>query len=180
MNNNDIWVFGYGSLVWQPGFVFTDKKIASLRDYQRSFCMWSIHHRGTPENMGLVLALDYQKGARCDGVAFRVSAQDAAQTLAYLRERELVSSAYIEVIREVELQSGECVQAYFYVVDPDHEQYTGVLKLEHQAQVIAHATGNRGPNSEYLINVAQNLKALDLEDPELEWLSNRVQEIRAS
>jgi len=87
------WVFGYGSLMWNPGFAFAERVPATLLGYARSFCMWSIHHRGTPEEPGLVLALDLEDRASCRGLAFHVSRDHAAATLAYLRERELVSSA---------------------------------------------------------------------------------------
>lgn len=170
------WVFGYGSLVWQPGFEFSRREIARLGGFSRSFCMWSIHHRGTVEHPGLVLALDADVGGHCDGVAFYVDGADAEETLAYLRERELISSAYIEETHMVELQGSGPVMAYVYVVDRDHEQYCQ-LSLEEQAQVISTAVGGRGPNPEYLYNVADHLRELGLGDPDLDWLSGRVREI---
>lgn len=86
-----MWVFGYGSLIWHPGFPVAERRIARLTGWHRSFCMRSIHHRGTEEAPGLVLALDRAEGAVCDGVAFRVSPGAEEHTLAELRERELVS-----------------------------------------------------------------------------------------
>ncbi|MEM6825352.1 MAG: gamma-glutamylcyclotransferase, partial [Pseudomonadota bacterium] len=90
-----MWVFGYASLIWNPGFDYEEKAIARLKDYARSFCMRSIHHRGTPQDPGLVLALDAHPGAACEGVAFRVARSHEASVLTYLRERELISSAYL-------------------------------------------------------------------------------------
>ena len=170
----DFWVFGYGSLIWNPGFAFDDKRLATLAGYARSFCMWSIHHRGTPEAPGLVLALDAAADAECRGVAYHVSGAEAEATLAYLRERELVSSAYLE--REVRLSfDGGCdTQALAYVVDADHVQYCGGMPLEEQAQIIARAHGGRGPNEDYLYNTAQHLGELGLHDAELSWLAARV------
>lgn len=167
-NEQGFWVFGYGSLVWQPGFAFQERVIARLEGFHRSFCMWSIHHRGTEAHPGLVLALDAAAGADCDGVAFFVGPETASATLAYLRERELVSSAYLEEQHPVTLRDGRVVPAYTYVVDRDHVQYCGGLPLERQAQVIASAVGGRGPNSEYLWNTASHLAELGLGDDDLD------------
>lgn len=165
----DIWVFGYGSLVWQPEFDFVEKHIARLDGYTRSFCMRSIHHRGTVEKNGLVLALDEDANGGCDGVAFRVSAENSDETLAALRARELISSAYLERILNVSLRTEQVVPAYCYVIDPEHEQYCH-LPLEEQAQIIATAIGGRGPNTEYLYNTAAHLSELGISDPDLDWL----------
>lgn len=172
-----LWVFGYGSLVWNPGFPFVRNDLATLPGYQRSFCMRSIHHRGTVVDPGLVLALDPKSGAACSGVAFGVNNEHAEATLDGLRERELISSAYLEKILTLQLQSGQNVQAVTYVVDTDHVQYCGGLELEEQAFIIAHAHGGRGPNSEYLLNTASHLRDLGLEDPELDWLVARVTQL---
>jgi cation transport protein ChaC len=168
------WVFGYGSLIWNPGFDFTERRPATLSGYARSFCMWSIHHRGTPEAPGLVLALDEDESAQCHGLAFRVAPEVAAGTLEYLRERELVSSAYLEREVVLRLEDGRDQRALAYVVDPDHVQYTGPLSLERQAEVIASATGGRGPNCDYLFSTARHLAQIGMEDPELTELSDMV------
>ncbi len=173
----DLWVFGYGSLMWAPGFDHDRTEIAVLYGYARSFCMWSIHHRGTPEAPGLVLALDREAGASCEGLAIRVRAGAEEATLAYLRERELISSAYLEARLPVRLRSGETVQAVTFVVDADHVQYCGGLERERQAQVIAGAHGGRGPNSEYLYNTVAHLGELGLHDPDLVWLEARTRQI---
>ncbi|MFU1477552.1 gamma-glutamylcyclotransferase [Roseovarius sp. C7] len=172
-----MWVFGYGSLVWNPGFEPVEKVIASLPGYARSFCMRSIHHRGTEEVPGLVLALDAQEGARCTGVALRVAEDQEAAVLDYLRERELISSAYIEEVLPLDLVDGRRVEAVTYVVDPHHVQYCGGEPLEEQAQIIARAVGGRGPNTEYLFNTVAHLVELGIGDDDLEWLVGRVREI---
>ena len=174
-----MWVFGYGSLLWNPGFEIAVRAVATLPNYARSFCMSSIHHRGTVDDPGLVLALDERNGAECAGVAFAVAAGKEDETLQYLRERELVSSAYLEKILTLNLADGRKVEAVTYVIDESHEQYCSDLPLEEQAQIIANAVGGRGPNWEYLYNTASHLRDIDLRDPDLEWLTARVRELVA-
>lgn len=174
-----MWVFGYGSLLWNPGFEIAKRAVATLPNYARSFCMRSIHHRGTVDDPGLVLALDERKGAQCAGVAFAVAAGKEDETLKYLRERELVSSAYLEKILTLNLADGRRVEAVTYVIDESHEQYCSDLPLEEQAQIIANAVGGRGPNWEYLYNTANHLRDIGLRDPDLEWLTARVRELVA-
>ncbi len=169
-----MWVFGYGSLLWNPGFTVAESVVGTLPGYARSFCMRSIHHRGTEDHPGLVLALDESTGAACEGLALRVASGHEAQTLAYLRERELISSAYVEMALTVHLADGRDVAALVYVIDESHEQYCGGLPLEEQAQIIARAVGGRGPNTEYLFNTATHLAQVGLHDPALEWLHDRV------
>lgn len=174
-----MWVFGYGSLVWNPGFNVAERVIATLPDYHRSFCMRSIHHRGSEEAPGLVLALDAMEGARCHGVALSVAEGEEDQTLSYLRERELVSAAYLERRLDLQLADGRVVEAVTYVIDPDHVQYCGGLDLEEQARIIAAAVGGRGPNTEYLYNTAAHLHELGIRDAELDWLAARVRHLCA-
>ncbi|MFZ5963442.1 gamma-glutamylcyclotransferase [Thalassococcus sp. BH17M4-6] len=169
-----LWVFGYGSLLWNPGFEVVEQRHGRLPGYARSFCMRSIHHRGTEEAPGLVLALDAQEGAACDGVALRARDDQADAVLAYLRERELISSAYLEQVLPVHLADGTVIEAVTYVIDADHVQYCRGLSLEDQAQIIARAVGGRGPNTEYLYNTAAHLDELGIPDADLQWLVNRV------
>jgi cation transport protein ChaC len=169
-----LWVFGYGSLIWQPGFDFDEKLVAVLHGYRRAFCMTSVVYRGTPEAPGLVLALDEEPGAHCVGVAYHVPAAQALETHAYLQERELVSYAYDELRVPIELADGRHVEALAYVSNRAHEQYRGGLTLEAQAEVIAHARGPRGPNAEYLLNTVASLEALGLHDPDLVQLAELV------
>ena len=172
-----LWVFGYGSLIWNPGFPVAERKVATLHGYARSFCMSSIHHRGTVEHPGLVLALDPRPGASSRGLGFRVPDEDAEATVRYLRERELISSAYVERQLPVVLEGGEEVTALVYVVDTAHEQYVADLTLEDQARIIATAVGGRGPNTEYLWNTAEHLRELGLADADLDWLAGRVRDL---
>lgn len=171
-----MWVFGYGSLIWDPGFPVAERRIARLTGWHRSFCMWSIHHRGTPDSPGLVLALDRVEGGACTGVAFRVAPGAEAETLAALRERELVSSAYLETVQTVDTSKG-AVAALAYVVDPDHVQYCGGLALDEQARIIAGASGGRGPNRDYLWSTVAHLAELGIADSELDWLAAEVRRL---
>ncbi|APE42656.1 gamma-glutamylcyclotransferase [Sulfitobacter alexandrii] len=173
----EMWVFGYGSLLWNPGFEVAESVVGTLPGYARSFCMRSIHHRGSVELPGLVLALDEQPDHACTGIALRVAPGHEAATLAYLRERELISSAYIEKNLDVDLADGRRVRAVVYVIDETHEQYCGGLPLEEQARIIATAVGGRGPNTEYLYNTARHLSEIGLQDPELDWLHERVRHL---
>ena len=173
-----LWVFGYGSLVWNPGFAWSSRRIARLDGFHRSFCMRSIHHRGTVNEPGLVLALDAAEGATCHGVAFEIAPQIAEETLEYLRARELISAAYLETRQVLTLEDGAAITAVAYVIDRDHEQYCGGLELEEQARIIAHAQGGRGPNCEYLHQTAAHLAELGLPDAELAWLSDRVKTLK--
>lgn len=172
-----MWVFGYGSLVWNPGFTAQERVIATLPGYHRSFCMRSIHHRGTEEMPGLVLALDEAEGAQCAGLALSVADEEQGEVLEYLRERELISAAYLEKMLEIDLADGRRVEAVTYVIDADHVQYCGGIALEEQAQIIARAVGGRGPNTEYLFNTTAHLRELGIEDGELDWLVSRVRQI---
>ena len=171
-----LWVFGYGSLIWDPGFPVAERRIARLEGWHRSFCMRSIHHRGTPDAPGLVLALDRADGATCTGVAFRVAAGAEADALASLRERELVSAAYLETLLPVLTDAGP-LQALTYVIDPDHVQYCGGLALAEQARIIAGASGGRGSNRDYLAATTAHLAALGIADPDLDWLDHEVRHL---
>lgn len=173
------WIFGYGSLVWDPGFAWSSRLPARLDGFHRSFCMRSIHHRGTEARPGLVLALDAAPGARCWGIAYEIAPEVAAETLEYLRARELVSAAYLETKQTVALADGRRVAAVAYVIDRAHEQYCGGLDLETQARIILGAVGGRGPNADYLHQTARHLADLGLPDPDLIWLSDRVKVLAA-
>lgn len=176
----DLWVFGYGSLLWNPGFEPVEAVPARLQGYHRSFCMWSIHHRGSEEDPGLVLALDADDTAVCDGVGFRVADSERDVVLADLRERELISSAYYEVVVELQMEGRRNINALAYVINRDHVQYCGDLTLQRQADVIARAAGGRGPNTEYLYNTVEHLESMGIVDEELRWLVREVKRQEAT
>ncbi len=176
--NDDLWIFGYGSLIWDPGFAPVERVLARVSGWRRSFCLASWVHRGRREAPGLVLALDGAPGATCDGVAFRARDDDADAVLAALRERELVTSAYLERWMPVDLADGRQVTAVTYVIDPAHEQYLGGLSPDEQATMIARAVGGRGANADYLFNTAAHLAELGLPDPAMQDLVARVRALR--
>jgi len=177
MSTKEIWVFGYGSLIWNPEFPYAEREIADLSGFARRFCMASIHHRGTPDAPGLVLALDESADRSCRGVAFRMAGEDQDLHLERLRERELVSSAYVETVQNVRLQDGREINAICYVVDRSHVQYIANQPLVEQAAVIARSVGGRGPNPEYLYQTVESLRSLSIDDAELEWLESEVKRL---
>lgn len=174
-----LWVFGYGSLIWQPDFPVAEMRLARAAGWSRSFCMWSIHHRGTVEHPGLVLAMDRAEGRFCDGVVLRAAPGSEAETLAMLRERELVSSAYLETWLDLELRDapGTRITALAYVMDRSHVQYTGELSFDEQAAIIARAVGGRGPNRDYLYATSTKLAELGIEDADLTRLAGQVRNL---
>ncbi|WP_304616498.1 gamma-glutamylcyclotransferase [Paracoccus sp. (in: a-proteobacteria)] len=171
------WIFGYGSLIWDPGFRPVEAVRASLNGYRRSFCLRSIQHRGTAARPGLVLGLDQDEGACCTGLAMRIAPADHDEVLAYLRARELVTDAYREAVLPLTLEDGRHVEALTYVMRRDHWQYAGSLPPEEQARTIAGAVGGRGPNADYLFNTAEHLARIGLGDPQLDHLADRVRKL---
>lgn len=168
----DLWVFGYGSLMWQPGFPFTEQHTAVVSGWRRRLCIVSHVYRGTPEIPGLVLGLD--QGGECVGVAFRVEARRRAHTLSYLRERELVSYVYDEKIVRAKLASGDEVDALTYVADTRHGQYSGDLPRSELLAIVRRASGISGANSDYVINTHEHLRSLHIDDVELTWLADQL------
>jgi cation transport protein ChaC len=172
--SSELWVFGYGSLMWRPGFEFSEQAPAALIGAHRSLCIYSFHHRGTQENPGLVLGLD--EGGACRGVVFRVAPDQRDATLAYLREREQVTDVYVETVRPVSLldNSGRELEALCYIVDRGHPQYAGRLSLERQAQLVRSAIGRSGTNIDYVLNTARHLEEAGIHDVELMALATRL------
>lgn len=164
----DLWVFGYGSLMWRPGFAFVERQGALVCGYHRSLCVYSHVHRGTPDVPGLVLGLD--RGGSCRGVAFRVGAADAEQTLAYLRAREQVTAVYREVKVTARLTNGQTVSAVCYVADRGHLQYAGRLEREELLRLIRQGVGLSGANADYVRNTHAHLRGLTIADATLDWL----------
>jgi len=156
------WVFGYGSLIWNPGFAHLAARQAVLFGAHRSLCIYSHHHRGTPERPGLVFGL--VEGGSCRGMAFAVNDADWPQVRQYLIAREQVTSVYREATRRVRLDDGREVRALAFLVDRHHEQYAGRLTLAEQARMVLGATGSSGHNVDYVRNTARHLAELGIRD----------------
>ena len=169
----DLWVFAYGSLLWNPGFAYSECRPARVRGYHRSLCVYSHVHRGTPEQPGLVLGLD--RGGSCHGMAFQIIPEKWDETLTYLRAREQVTSVYLERSKAVTLiGSGRKVQADTYVVDRAHRQYAGVLDddaLEHHVRL---GQGVSGHCTDYVTSTLAHLREMNIHDPALERLAKRL------
>lgn len=167
------WIFGYGSLMWRPGFDFLRSEAARIHGYHRSLCVYSYVHRGTPEQPGLVLGLD--RGGSCHGVAFEVAAERWQDTIAYLRAREQVTSVYLERHKTITLvDSGRTVGAVTYVVDRAHRQYAGVLNDETLERHVRLGQGVSGHCTDYVINTLAHLREMKIHDPALERLARRL------
>jgi cation transport protein ChaC len=174
----DKWVFGYGSLMWRPGFPYLTRTSARLYGRRRAFCIYSVHHRGTPERRGLVLGL--AAGGSVKGAAYRVAAGDWQAVYEYLREREQPTETYFEAWAEVVLEDGERVQALVFLSDTDHPQWAGDLSLDQQARMIAGAEGMSGRNIDYLRDMVRHLREDGVHDNGLERLLRQVEELEAA
>ncbi|MGJ4892849.1 gamma-glutamylcyclotransferase [Bradyrhizobium sp. HKCCYLRH3099] len=170
----DLWVFGYGSLMWRPGFDFVEQVPARLIGEHRALCVYSFVHRGTPEKPGLVLGLD--RGGACRGIAFRVAETKRDETIAYLRAREQVTSVYREVTRAVWLEGDarERVSALVYVVDRGHVQYAGRLSLQEQLRHVRQGHGQSGANRDYVISTVHAIEAQGFRDTQLHRLATML------
>ena len=175
-SKGDLWVFGYGSLMWRPGFDFIEQVPARLIGEHRALCVYSFVHRGTPEKPGLVLGLD--RGGACRGIAFRVVAKQRGAIVAYLREREQVTSVYREVMRSVwlENETRQRVSALAYVVDRSHVQYAGRLSLAEQLRHVRQGHGQSGPNHEYVLATVKAIEAQGFRDRQLHQLAAMLHE----
>src|SRR6185312_887573 len=170
-SKGDLWVFGYGSLMWRPGFEYLEKVPARLIGEHRALCVYSFVHRGTPEKPGLVLGLD--RGGACRGIAFRVSEKNRAATVAYLRALEQVTSVYREVTRSVWLEDDarQRVSALTYVVDRGHVQYAGRLTLAEQLRHVLQGHGQSGVNRDYVLSTVKAIEAEGFRDAQLHQLA---------
>lgn len=174
----DFWVFGYGSLMWDPGFPHTAESPATLYGYHRAFCVWSHHYRGTPERPGLVLGLS--PGGACKGRAFRIRARDRAAVVDYLYRRELLTGVYVPRLANVRLDGrrGRRARALVFVADRDHPQYAGRLPERRIVAIVRAAHGRRGANTAYLANTVRHLDQLGIKEGPLHRIWRAVERDR--
>lgn len=173
--SGDLWVFGYGSLMWRPGFAFVERVPARLVGLHRALCVYSFVHRGTPEWPGLVLGLD--RGGMCRGIAYRVAATRRAETIAYLRGREQVTTVYLETMRQIALEDAarRRVPALCYIVDRSHVQYAGRLTLAESLHHVRQGHGKSGPNRDYVLETVRALEALGYRESDFHLLAEHLQ-----
>ena len=162
VEERDAWVFGYGSLMWDPCFRYVEARRALLRGYHRALCIRSIINRGTPEKPGLALGLD--RGGSCSGFAFRLDPDNLAAAKAALWEREMRNGVYRPKVLPVRLAGVERVPALVFVARPDHPQYAGELKSQEAALLVAQGAGACGTALDYLRNVVRHLDAFGIAD----------------
>jgi cation transport protein ChaC len=170
----DLWVFGYGSLMWRPGFDYLERHHARLIGAHRALCVYSFVHRGTPEKPGLVFGLD--NGGACRGIAYRVAAAKRMETIEYLRAREQVTMVYREVWRSVQIddEPKRRIEALCYMVDRGHEQYAGRLSIAEQLHLVRQGHGRSGPNRDYVIDAVASIEALGYRETELHRLVEQL------
>ena len=171
------WVFGYGSLMWRPGFDFVERQPATLHGRRRAFCIYSVHHRGTYARPGLVLGL--APGGAVRGAAYRIADSAWDAVYAYLREREQPTETYFESSAPVRLGDARRVSALVFLSDVKHAQWAGDLDLEAQARLIAGATGLSGRNVDYLRDLVGHLREEGIADRTMERLLGRVEVLEA-
>lgn len=167
----DVWVFGYGSLIWNPAFHFAERRLGTLHGWHRRFCLWTPLGRGTPECPGLVLGLD--RGGACRGVAFRVRAAEVWEELDIVWRREMVSDGYLPRWTRVRTDAGE-VRAIAFTINREASRYAGKLSVPEAASVIARATGRLGTCAQYLLSTVEHLEELGIPDRRMQALRDHV------
>jgi glutathione-specific gamma-glutamylcyclotransferase len=172
--SGEFWVFGYGSLMWNPGFGHEEAVKARLFGYHRALCIHSRHYRGTPERTGLVMGLD--RGGSCVGMAFRVAEPDKSAVVDYLHERELISHVYKERRLTARVHDGRIVQVMTFVADQSHEQFAGHLGVEDAARIVRGAAGTAGRNEDYVMNTLAHLREIGIRDHWLEGVAALIRE----
>ena len=169
----DLWIFGYGSLIWRPEFAFAEQRAASLKGYHRSLCLWSRINRGTPETPGLVFGLE-QTGA-CQGMVFKISAQNVEQTFDAVWKREMGTGAYLPSWLECETQQGN-VAAMAFVIDSGGPAYVKQPPEDDLVEIICRAHGTYGSCFDYVTQTSESLKAAGISDEQLATLTERLRQ----
>ena len=170
----DVWIFGYGSLIWNPAFHFVDTRIGTLFGYHRRFCLWITLGRGSPDYPGLMLGLE--RGGCCHGLAMRIAPEAVETETDIIWRREMLRGVYIP--RLVRLRSnGTIIRAVAFVINHHHGAYAGTLPEDTVVERLAKAKGRLGPCAEYLDNTVEHLNDLGLRDRHMSRLRDEVQRL---
>jgi cation transport protein ChaC len=173
----DLWVFGYGSLMWSPGFSFKDKGPGRVHGYHRALCILSTRYRGTEHKPGLVMGLC--RGGSCWGMAFRVDAARVRHALARLWQREMPRRVYAPRLLQVQLRSGRYVRALAFLADPTHPAYVRELDLHSRARLVAQGIGQRGQCVDYIRNTLDHMHEVGVNDLHLEHILHAALALRS-
>jgi cation transport protein ChaC len=173
----DLWVFGYGSLMWSPGFAHRERSVGLLWGYHRALCILSTRYRGTHRRPGLVMGLC--RGGSCWGMAFRVPAARVPSALAKLWNREMPRRVYKAKLVPVRISRGRKVRALAFIADPAHPQFARELDLRSRAQMVAQGVGERGPCTEYIRATLRHMAELGVGDPHLTRVLEKAETMRA-
>lgn len=176
-NNEDVWVYGYGSLIWRPEFDFTEQRAALLHGYHRALCLWSRVNRGTPDRPGLVFGLD--AGGSCRGVVYRIPAADVPSSMEALWRREMPSGAYIPRWLNCRTEGG-LVSALAFTMNRNTDAYVRGLPAEQLISIVRNAHGTYGPCVEYVLETAQALKQSNIQDKRLQTLVRALRSAMAA
>ncbi len=170
----EFWVFGYGSLMWDPGFEYVEAHPALLHGYHRRLCLWSVRYRGTVDHPGLVLGLD--RGGSCHGYAYHVPHALTAEVVDYLCDRELLIGSYDPKLVQVTLEGGRRITALTFVSRPDHPHFVPRLTLEETVSVVNNARGERGCNRSYVVNTVSHMDRMNIRNTELHRVAKHLDE----
>jgi cation transport protein ChaC len=174
----DLWVFGYGSLMWSPHFRYIDRSPAMLHGYHRALCILSRRYRGTETKPGLVMGLC--AGGSCWGMAFRVEAKRVRRTLEALWQREMPRKVYEPRLVSVRVKNGRLVRCLAFIADRKHPSVVRELDLRSRAQLVAQGIGERGPCTEYVRKTLEHMYALGVTDPHLARVLETAEAMRRS
>ena len=174
----ELWVFGYGSLMWSPCFTYREKRLARVHGYHRALCILSTRYRGTHRKPGLVMGLC--RGGSCWGMAYRIDARDVDRCLARLWHREMPRRVYEARLVPVRLRSGRRIRALAFVADPEHPSYVRELDLHGRARLVAQGIGKRGPCVDYIRNTLAHMHEVGVRDPHLERVLEAALNLRNS
>jgi len=177
LGEGDLWVFGYGSLMWAPGFAYKQKALARVHGYHRALCILSTRYRGTRRRPGLVMGLC--RGGSCWGMAFRVEARQVRRTLRNLWQREMPRRVYQPRLVLAELGRRR-VRALAFLADPYHPSYVRELDLHGRARLVAQGIGQRGPCVDYIKNTLDHMNTVGVHDPHLERILHAAIALRSS